>query len=147
MLRNLFMYIFLVVSILIALGAFGHGYSVRKVHAAIDQFAIDPVIAQTLYIVWYFVSGSMLAFGGTLVWIWLRLRAGDTSVLFVAFLIGALYLVTGISASIYRHGDPFWFFFILLGVLLLVSSFVLRTQASEQARLNPVSARVGNAGR
>jgi hypothetical protein len=131
--RNLFLYLFLVVSILIGLGAFGHGYSVRRVHEAIDQFPINPVISQTLYIVWYFVSGSMLTFGGMLVWVWFRLKAGDDSMLIVAYMIGALYLVTGICATIYRHGDPFWFFFILLGVLLMGSSFALKTGASRRS--------------
>ena len=140
MLRIFFLYLFLVVSILIGLGAFGHGYSARKVHAAIDQFPIDPVIAQTLYIVWYFVSGSMLTFGAMLVWVWFRLKAGDTRMLFVALLIGALYLVTGICATIYRHGDPFWFFFILLGVLLIGSSFALRNGSPAQVRMSAVSA-------
>jgi hypothetical protein len=127
MLRNISWYVFLVVAVVIGLGAFGHGYSARKVHEAIDQFPIDPVIYRTLNIVWYFVSGSMLVFGTMLVWIGFRVRAGDASSLFVAFLIGALYLVFGICATIYRRGDPFWAFFILLGVLLLGSSFALRT--------------------
>ncbi len=126
MLRDVSWYVFLVVGIVIGLGAFGHGYSVRKVHEAIDQFPIDHAISQTLYIVWYFASGTMLAFGATLVWTSFRLRAGDASSLFVAFPIGIFYLVTGICATIYRRGDPFWLFFVLLGVLLLGSSFVLK---------------------
>jgi hypothetical protein len=126
MLRSISWFVFLVVAVVIGLGAFGHAHSVRKVHEAIDQFPIDPVISKTLYIVWYFVSGSMLVFGAMLVWIGFRLRVGDASSLFAAFLIGALYLVFGICATICRRGDPFWAFFILLGVLLLGSSFVLR---------------------
>lgn len=126
MLRTISWYVFLVVAIVVGLGAFGHGYSVRKVHEAIDQFPIDPAISKTLYIVWYSVSGSMLVFGATLVWIAFRLRAGDASSLFVAFLISVFYLVLGICATLYRRGDPFWLFFILLGVLLLGSSFALR---------------------
>ena len=126
MVRNVSWYVFLIVSIVIGLGAFGHGFSVRKVHAAIDRFPIDPAISQTLYIVWYSASGTMLAFGATLVWTALRVRAGDAGVLFVAFPIGVFYLVAGISATIYRRGDPFWFFFILLGVLLLGSASVLK---------------------
>ncbi|HKM79665.1 MAG TPA: hypothetical protein VJY15_01700 [Candidatus Acidoferrum sp.] len=125
MLRTISWYVFLVVAVVIGLGAFGHGYSVRRIHEAIDQLS-DPVISKTLYIVWYFVSGTMLVFGAMLVWIAFRLRAGDASALFVAYLIGALYLVTGICATIYRRGDPFWLFFILLGALLLGSSFALR---------------------
>ncbi len=109
--RRLSLFVFLIVGVVIGLGAFGHGHAVQKVHAAIDQFPIDPVIATTLYIVWYFVSGC----------------TGDVSSLFVAYLIGALYVVTGVGGMIYRHGDLFWAFFIVLGGLLLVSSLALRS--------------------
>jgi hypothetical protein len=126
MLRNVSLYLFLFASVVIGLGAFGHGHAVHKVHEAIDQFPIDTAISQTLYIVWYFVSGAMLAFGATLVWIWFRLRAGDTGALFPAFVIGTLYVVVGIGAAIYRPGDPFFFVFIVLGILLLGSSLTLR---------------------
>ncbi len=80
-----------------------------------------------LYVVWYFVSGCMFVFGVTIVWTWFRLRARDSNLLFVSFLIGALYLAAGIGGMIYRHGDPFMAFFILLGGLLLLSAFVLRS--------------------
>jgi hypothetical protein len=126
MVRNISWYVFLVVSLVIGLGAFGHGYSARKVHEAIDQFSIDPAIYKTLFIVWYSVSGAMLAFGAMLVWIAFRLRVGDASSLFVAYMIAAFYLALGICATIYHRGDPFWLFFILLGVLLLGSSLALR---------------------
>ncbi len=70
MLREVSWYVFLIVSvsIVIGLGAFGHGFSVRQVHGAIDQYPIEPAISQTLYIVWYAASGNMLAFGTILVW-------------------------------------------------------------------------------
>jgi hypothetical protein len=127
MVRSIAWYVFMVVSVVIGLGAFGHGYSARKVHEAIDQFPIDPAIYKTLFIVWYSVSASMLMFGAMLVWTGFRLRAGDASSLFVAYLIAAFYLALGIGGTIYRRGDPFWLFFILLGVLLLGSSLALRT--------------------
>jgi uncharacterized membrane protein HdeD (DUF308 family) len=126
MLRIISLSVFLIVSIVIGLGAFGHAHAVHNVHEAIDQFPINSAISQTLYIVWYFVSGAMLAFGVTLLWIWFRLRARDTSSLFPAFVIGALYVIFGVCAAIYRPGDPFWFVFIILGILLLGSSFTLR---------------------
>ncbi len=127
MLRSISWYVFLVVAVVIGLGAFGHGYSARKVHEALDQIPIDPNVYKTLLIVWYFVSGAMLAFGAMLVWIAFRLRAGDASALFVAYMIAAFYLAFGICAALYRRGDSFWLFFILLGVLLLGSSLALRS--------------------
>jgi hypothetical protein len=125
MLRTIASYIFLIVGVVIGLGAFGHGHAVTKVHDAIDQFPIEPGIHQTLYMVWYFVSGAMLTFGATIVWVWFRLRAGSAGSLFAAYPIGALYFVFGTWAFVYRRGDPFALVFILLGALLLASSLVL----------------------
>jgi hypothetical protein len=126
MINNFFSYVFLIDGIIIALGAFGHGHAVNKVHAALDKFPVDPNVGTMLYVVWYFVSGCMFLFGLTIIWIWLRLRAGDSNLLFVAFLIAALYLAAGIGGMIYRHGDTFMALFILEGALLMLSSFVLR---------------------
>jgi|SRR5271165_554645 len=126
MLRNISWYVFFIVGIIVGLGAFGHGYSAVRVHESIDQFPISPPIYQTLFVVWYFVSGAMLAFGAMIVWISFRLKAGDASPLFIAYVIGVLYFVFGVCALIYRHGDPFWALFVVLGVLLVGSSVNLR---------------------
>lgn len=126
MLRNVSWYVFLIVGIIIGLGAFGHGHSVVRVHEAIDQFPIARPIYQTLFVVWYFVSGAMLGFGAMIIWISFRLKAGDASALFIAIVIGVLYLVFGVCALIYRRGDPFWILFVVLGVLLVGSSVNLR---------------------
>ncbi len=123
-------YIFLVVSLLIGLGAVGHTLAAQKVHAAIDRFPIDSAIYQTLFLVWYMASGTMIAYGVILVWVAFRLAAGDTSALFIAYVLSAQYIVFGVCALIYRHGDPFWALFVVLGALLLGSSLVLRSGAA-----------------
>ena len=97
MLKRAASVVFLLVGVVIGLGAFGHGSAASQVHAAIDQFPIDHHIHSTLYIVWYFVSGCMMVFGITIIWIWLRVRSGDTALLFAAIPIGILYLATGIG--------------------------------------------------
>jgi hypothetical protein len=125
MLRTIASYLFLIDSLVIGLGAFGHGSAVRNIHAGIDHFPLDAKTSTIIYIVWYFVSGCMLVFGATLVRIWLRLRAGEADSFYVAYLIGALYLATGVGGMIYRQGDAFMAFFALLGALLLASSYVL----------------------
>jgi hypothetical protein len=137
MLRSITLYVFLIATVIIGLGAFGHGYSGRGVHGAIDQFPIDPVIHQTIYVVWYMASGTMLTFAAILFWIWFRLRARDASSLFVAYAIGVLHIISGVCALIYRRGDPFWGLFIILGVLLVGSSFVLGADARHKLLSSP----------
>ena len=97
------------------------GLAVRHVHAAIDQFPVEPDIHSMLYVVWYFVSGCMLAFGATLIWVWSRVRAGDTRPLVLAGIIGVLYVGIGAFGFIYRHGDPFMVSFVVLGGVLILS--------------------------
>ncbi len=125
MLKKLASLIFLLDSLVIGLGAFGHGLQVRHLHAAIDQFPIDSNVHSMIYVVWYFVSGCMLAFGMTLIWVWWRLRNGDVRPLFAAILIGVLYVGIGAFGLAYRAGDPFMAFFVALGSVLLVSGYTL----------------------
>src|SRR5262245_13818549 len=87
-----------------------------------------------IYVVWYFVSGCMLAFGLTLLWAWQRLRRGDNGPWFAAVMIGVLYVGIGVFGLIYRHGDPFMAFFVVLGAVLLASGYILiRTNPSHGA--------------
>jgi len=67
MLRKICSGIYLVVGVLIGLGALGHLSQARHVHAALDNLPVSPDITGTIYIVWYFVSGSMMVFGLTIV--------------------------------------------------------------------------------
>jgi len=126
MTKSVSWFVFLSVGIIIGLGAFGHGYEVHQVHEAIDQFPIKSEIREALYMIWYFVSGAMLTFGMAIVWIAIRLKAGDANGLFASFLIGALYFIFGVWAYFYRHGDPFALLFVALGALLVGTSAVLR---------------------
>jgi hypothetical protein len=104
MLKELASLIFLLDSLVIGLGAFGHGLQVRHLHAAIDQFPIEADMHSMIYVVWYFVSGCMLAFGATLIWVWWRLRTGDRRPLVAANLIGILYAGIGAFGLVYRSG-------------------------------------------
>ena len=117
--------VFLLDAMAIGLGAFGHGAAVRHLHAAVDQFPIDADMHSMLYVVWYFVSGCMFAFGLMLMWVWQRVRAGDRHALVIAIAIGILYVGIGVFGLVYRHGDPFMGLFVVLGGLLLISSYVM----------------------
>jgi hypothetical protein len=87
-----------------------------------------------IYVVWNFVSGCMLAFGVTLLWVWWRLRTGDRRPLFAANLIGPLYVGIGIFGLIDRAGDPFMAFFVCLGGVLLVSGYAPASPGRPDAR-------------
>ncbi|HVH20665.1 MAG TPA: hypothetical protein VNF72_20415 [Myxococcota bacterium] len=113
-------------AITIALGAYGHGFvGVRPVRAAIAASTLAPEIVRVLWMVWYFVSGCMLAFGLLLFWAWPALKAGSSSRSAVPFLIGTLYAITGIASYLYSGGDPFWLLFLAQGVLVIGSTLVL----------------------
>ncbi|MBI3402125.1 MAG: hypothetical protein HY048_11960 [Acidobacteria bacterium] len=130
MFKKLASLIFLLDSLAIGLGAFGHGLQVRHLHAAIDRFPIESDMQSMIYVVWYFVSGCMFAFGVTLLWVWRRLGAGDGRPLFVAIVIGLLYVGIGAFGLVYRAGDPFMAFFVALGGLLLLSGYAVAPRAS-----------------
>ena len=134
MVKKLASVIFLLDSLVIGLGAFGHGLQVRHLHAAIDQFPIEPDMHSVIYVVWYSVSGSMLMFGVTLIWVWWCLRTGDRRPLFAAILIGILYVGIGGFGLAYRRGDPFMAFFVCLGGVLLLSGYVLASPGPPTAR-------------
>jgi hypothetical protein len=123
--RTLASIVFLVDSVIIGLGAFGHGLQARHLHEVLDPFPIEPDVGSMIYVVWYFVSGCMFLFGVTLIWLWQHLRSGDTRAWFAGTLIGLLYVGIGVFGLVYRHGDPFMAFFVALGALLLLSGQIL----------------------
>ncbi|PYR66656.1 MAG: hypothetical protein DMF87_16055 [Acidobacteria bacterium] len=125
--------LFLLDAVIIGLGAFGHGLQAQHVHQVLDPFPIESDLGSMIYVVWYFVSGCMLTFGITLVWVWQRLRSGDARPWFAAVLIGLLYAGIGVFGLIYRHGDPFMGLFLVLGIVLLVSGQLLVRTAQSRS--------------
>lgn len=130
--KKVFSFVFLILGIVIALGAFGHGYSAMKVHAALDNLSMDPAVRDTLFIVWYFVSGTMVLFGLGIIWAWLRFRNGDKKPLIIGFMVAVLYLISGIGAMVYTQGRLFWSLFIIEGALLLTATLVMRSGPARQ---------------
>ena len=124
--RTLAAVLYWLAAITIALGAYGHGFvGVKPVRAAIAASTLPPETVRVLWLVWYFVSGCMLAFGLLLFWVWPALKAGSSSRSSVAFTIGVLYAITGIAAYLYSGGDPFWLLFLIQGVLVTGATLVL----------------------
>ncbi|HKC51808.1 MAG TPA: hypothetical protein VKF60_13515 [Myxococcota bacterium] len=126
MTRTIAVALYWLAAITITLGAYGHGFvGVKPVRAAIEASALAPDIVRVIWVVWYFVSGCMIAFGLLLFWAWPALRAGTSSRSGVALIVGALYLVTGVASFQYTERDPFWLLFVIQGVIVIGSTLVL----------------------
>jgi hypothetical protein len=57
--------------------------------------------------------------------VWQRVRTGDKRPLIASTLIGVLYIGIGAFGFVYRGGDPFMAFFVVLGSVLLLSGAAL----------------------
>jgi len=122
--RKLFSGIFLVTAISVGLGAFGHGHQ-WSAHVMPALPGLEPHLLQLLKLVWYWVSGAMFTFGVLLVWVWSRLRRGDTQLRFVPWVIGVFYLIEGIYGAACL--GPFFLLFAVQAVLLFGTTWVLQT--------------------
>jgi hypothetical protein len=124
---KLFTAIYWTMGLLIGLGAFGHGFSgVRPVRAALAAVTLPADIREVIWIVWYFVSGCMLFFGGLILWAWFAARR-NPDVLLVPIMIALFWMVTGVASFAYQH-NPFWLLFLAEGMVLLVATLGLRRE-------------------
>jgi hypothetical protein len=113
-------------AVVITLGAFGHGFvGVLPIREAIETSTLPPDVTQPIWIVWYFTSGSMIAFGLLLFWAWPALKNGASSRSVPAVIVGVLYLISGVASYVYSERDPFWLMFIVLGLLAIGTTLVL----------------------
>lgn len=124
--RQILTGIYWISGLLIGLGAFGHGFlGVKPVRAALGAVPLPADIREAIWIVWYFVSGCMLVFGGLIIGAWFAARRGRPQALVVPSVIALFYVATGVAAYGYQH-DPFWLVFLVEGALLLVATLGLR---------------------
>ena len=133
--RNVYSVVYWVAGILIALGAFGHGIggarNVQRAFAAAPN--LDPHVAGIIWVVWYWVSGTMLFFGGISLWAWFPARRGNRDVLVVPMVVAAFYMITGIVTAAVEH-ETFWLLFLIEGAMLLVGTLGLRSAAPASTR-------------
>ena len=121
--------VFLLTSIVIALGAFGHDSNAAKMSAELARFpGLDPMAVSVILAVWHFCSGCMLVLGLTCIWVWWRARRGERQAFVLTDLVGVFYIASGAASVIYT-GKPFFWVFVLLGALLIVASVPLRRAA------------------
>jgi hypothetical protein len=112
-------------AVTITLGSIGHGFfGVKPVRTALDAVTLPPEIMRVLWIVWYWVSGTMVIFGLLLFWAWPALKAGSSSRSAPPLIIGVSYMITGIVCFLYTNRDPFWLVFLTQGVVILGSMWV-----------------------
>jgi len=124
MIKKIFSFLFLLTSIFIGLGAFGHASQWTKhVYPAIGNLIQDEEMIRLLLAVWLFASGCMMAIGILLVWIWIRVNRGERNLLFIPITISVLYFITGILSWIFV--GKFFALFVILGVLLFISALIM----------------------
>ena len=127
--QRIFSFVFLVTSIVIGLGAFGHaGQWWKVVYPVLGNRVSDPRMLNMLLAVWLFVSGGMLSFGLVLIWTWLRIRKGDRGVAVIPIGIAVFYFIFGVLSWIYV--GTFFALFVVLGTLLFISTLVLNAHRS-----------------
>jgi len=122
--QKIFSFVFLVTSIVIGLGAFGHAAQWWKVvYPVLGNRVSDPRMLNMLLAVWLFVSGGMLSFGLILIWTWLRIRKGDRGVVVIPIGIAVFYFIFRVLSWMYV--DRFFTLFVILRTLLFISTLVL----------------------
>lgn len=127
MTRKFFSTLFLIVSLTVGLGAFGHGHQ-WSAHVAAALGGVAPDAVSLLELIWFWVSGTMLAFGGLLVWCWWRLRRGDMSLAPVVWVAGGFYILAGTWGALWL--GPFFWLFPVQALLLWLSTWMLRSKAA-----------------
>jgi len=122
MARKFVSVLFLIVSLSIGLGALGHGSQwIRHVSPQLD--GVEPRVFQLLEVIWYWVSGTMLAYGVLLVWIWRSLQRGERNLACVPWTVAVLYLVAGTWAALWL--GPFFWVFTVQALLLGTCTWML----------------------
>ena len=127
MVRKPFSALFLIVSLIVGLGAFGHGHQWSS-HVRGMLTGVDPKAVGLLELIWFWVSGTMIVFSMFLLWCWWRLRRGDGSLVAIPWVVGGFYILAGSWGAL--TVAPFFWLFPVLGVLLWLSSWMLRPKAT-----------------
>ena len=125
--RKFFSGLFLIISLSVGLGAFGHGHQWSwHVRGMLTGVAPDGV--KLLELIWFWVSGTMLVFGALLLCCWWRLRRGDVSLLVIPWITGGFYILAGTWAALWLV--PFFWLFTAQGLLLCLSAWMLRPKTT-----------------
>ena len=114
-------------AITITLGAIGHGFfGIKPVEAAVAASTLPADIVGVIWIVWYFVSGTMVMCGAILFWAWPAIRSGSTTRSGAALIVGVFYSITGVACYLYSGREPFWLLFLFQGAMVVGTTVALR---------------------
>jgi len=120
-------------AITITLGAFGHGLlGIKPVEAAVAASSLPADIVGVIWIVWYYVSGSMAVCGAILFWAWPSIKIGSSGRSGAAWIVGAFYAVTGIASYLYSGREPFWLLFLFQGVIVIGTTLAFRSLSHQR---------------
>lgn len=128
MLRRIGSALFLIVSLSIALGAFGHASQWPK-HVAGALTGVKPEMGELLRYVWYWVSGAMFTLGLLLIGCWWQLRRGPRNLYGIPALVGAFYFAEGIAGLLMV--GPFFLLFTVQALLLWTATAMLARPARD----------------
>lgn len=117
--------VFLITSLVIALGAAGHAHQ-WSVHVQPALGALPAQLVRLLELVWFWVSGAMAVFGVLLVWAWRRIARRERALYPLPWVIGIFYLIEGVFGAWYL--GAFFSVFIVLALLLFASTWVLQRE-------------------
>jgi hypothetical protein len=93
-----------------------------QLRAALVRSQAPPDLVAGLAVGWHFAGVAMLTFGCIVIWLFTdALRSRPVSLL-PAAIIAFVYVVFGIGALIVSAGNPFFFVFIVPGLMLFVAS-------------------------
>ena len=102
-----------------------------QLRAALVQARAPDDLVLGLALGWHFAGAAMLTFGCIVLWLYVGALRRRVASYQPAFLIALLYLVYGAWAYAASGRNPFFFVFIVPGVLLAAASWPFRQSASD----------------
>ena len=81
---------------------------------------------------WHFGGVAMLAFGCIVTWLFLKRLKGEIVSALPAFVVALAYLTFGAWALMASHMNPFFFVFIVPGILLAVAALPVAQQGARR---------------
>ncbi len=98
--------------------------------AALTEAGVATDVREGLAVGWTFGSAAMFALGTLSVFSFFQLRRGNRYARTVVLVVGAMYLVFGLGAFLWRGGKPHFLAFMLVGVGLAVPALLWRDHGS-----------------